>query len=91
MPRASRPPRKQRGRPLHERSTVKPQQKEDEQKRYDDMMAIYAAMIDQVDKNVGKLVAALRERGQLDNTLINAAIRVREKGTFYFFRVGDLA
>lgn len=41
-----------------------------EQKRYDDMMAIYAAMIDEIDKNVGKLVAALRERGQLDNTLI---------------------
>lgn len=43
---------------------------EKEQKRYDDMMAIYAAMIEEVDKNVGKLVAALRERKQLDNTLI---------------------
>jgi len=42
----------------------------EEQKRYDDMMAIYAAMIEEVDKNVGKLVAALRERKQLDNTLI---------------------
>jgi arylsulfatase len=42
----------------------------DEQKRYDDMMAIYAAMIDEVDQNLGKLVAALREREQLDNTLI---------------------
>lgn len=42
----------------------------DEQKRYDHMMAIYAAMIDEVDKNVGKLVAALDQRGQLDNTLI---------------------
>lgn len=42
----------------------------DEQKRYDDMMAIYAAMIDEVDKNIGKLLAALRERGQLENTLI---------------------
>jgi len=41
-----------------------------EQKRYDDMMAIYAAMIEEVDKNIGKLVAALREREQLDNTLI---------------------
>jgi arylsulfatase len=38
--------------------------------RYDDMMAIYAAMIEEVDKNVGKLVTALRQRGQLDNTLI---------------------
>ena len=42
----------------------------DEQKRYDDMMAIYAAMIEEVDRNIGKLVAALRERNQLDNTLI---------------------
>lgn len=42
----------------------------DEKTRYDDMMAIYAAMIDEVDKNVGKLVVELRERKQLDNTLI---------------------
>ncbi len=41
-----------------------------EQRRYDDMMAIYAAMIEEVDKNVGKLVDALKDRGQLDNTLI---------------------
>lgn len=40
------------------------------QQRYDDMMSIYAAMIDEVDKNVGKLVKALRQRRQLDNTLI---------------------
>ena len=43
---------------------------EAEQRRYDDMMAIYAAMIEEVDKNIGKLVAALKDRGQLDNTLI---------------------
>ncbi|TWU05629.1 arylsulfatase [Stieleria varia] len=42
----------------------------EQQKRYDDMMAIYAAMIDEVDRNVGKLVDGLRQRGQLDNTLI---------------------
>lgn len=43
----------------------------DERKdRYDHMMAIYAAMIEEVDKNVGKLVEALRQRDQLDNTLI---------------------
>ena len=34
------------------------------------MMAIYAAMIEEVDRNIGKLVDALRERNQLDNTLI---------------------
>ena len=43
---------------------------QEKQKRYDDMMAIYAAMIEEVDKNIGKLVVALRERKQLDNTLI---------------------
>ncbi|WP_182867164.1 arylsulfatase [Rhodopirellula sp. JC639] len=41
-----------------------------EKVRYDDMMAIYAAMIEEVDKNIGKLVDALRQRSQLDNTLI---------------------
>jgi arylsulfatase A-like enzyme len=34
------------------------------------MMAIYAAMIEEIDRNIGKLVAALEQRGQLDNTLI---------------------
>ena len=42
----------------------------DQQKRYDDMMAIYAAMIEEVDKNIGKLITELRERKQFDNTLI---------------------
>lgn len=42
----------------------------EQQRRYDDMMAIYAAMIEEIDKNIGKLVDALRDRGQLDNTLI---------------------
>ena len=41
-----------------------------EQLRYDDMMAIYAAMIEEIDKSIGDLVSALRERKQLDNTLI---------------------
>ena len=40
------------------------------QRRYDDMMAIYAAMIEEIDRNMGKLVAALRQREVLDNTLI---------------------
>lgn len=42
----------------------------EEQVRYDDMMAIYAAMIEEIDKSVGKLVAELKERGEYDNTLI---------------------
>ncbi len=43
---------------------------EDQQDEMDLRMAIYAAMIDRVDQNVGKLVAFLRERGILDDTLI---------------------
>ena len=33
-------------------------------------MALYAAMIDRVDQNIGKLLRALENRGQLDNSLI---------------------
>ncbi len=42
----------------------------DQQQRYDDMMAIYAAMVDEIDQSMGTLMTALRERKQLDNTLI---------------------
>jgi arylsulfatase len=41
-----------------------------EQERYDHIMAVYAAMIDCVDQSVGRLVAGLKERGMLDNTLL---------------------
>jgi arylsulfatase len=33
-------------------------------------MAVYAAMIDNMDQNIGKLVDALKESGDIDNTLI---------------------
>lgn len=33
-------------------------------------MAVHAAMIDRVDQGVGKLIKALEEKGELDNTLI---------------------
>ena len=33
-------------------------------------MAVYAAMIDRLDQNVGRLLQALRETGQLDNTAV---------------------
>jgi arylsulfatase len=33
-------------------------------------MAIYAAMIDRMDQNIGRVTADLRARGELDNTLI---------------------
>jgi arylsulfatase A-like enzyme len=37
---------------------------------FDHLMAIYAAMLDRLDRSVGTLVAGLKERGVLDNTLI---------------------
>jgi arylsulfatase A-like enzyme len=42
----------------------------EEQKRFDHLMATYAAVVNHMDKSVGDLVAGLRQRGVLDNTLI---------------------
>jgi arylsulfatase A-like enzyme len=47
-------------------STLTPEQ----QDRYDHIMAIYAAVVEHMDKAVGVLVEGLRQRGELDNTLI---------------------
>ncbi len=41
-----------------------------QRERFDAMMAVYAAAVARVDKSVGDLVAHLRERKMLDNTLI---------------------
>lgn len=38
--------------------------------RFDEIMSIYAACVAHIDTDVGRLVAALKERGVLDNTLI---------------------
>ncbi|HEX7378789.1 MAG TPA: arylsulfatase [Pirellulales bacterium] len=38
--------------------------------RFDQIMAVYAAMIDRIDFAMGTLVEGLRKRGALDNTLI---------------------
>jgi arylsulfatase A-like enzyme len=43
---------------------------EDKQDEMDLKMAVYAAMIDRVDQNIGKLVAHLNESKTFDNTLI---------------------
>jgi len=43
-------------------------------------MAVYAAMIEQVDANIGKVVARLEELGELDNTLI---MLVNDNGANY--------
>jgi arylsulfatase len=42
----------------------------DRKKRFDEMMATYAAMIECLDRSTGRLVAGLKERGMLDDTLI---------------------
>jgi len=43
----------------------------DEEKDKEDLrMSIFAAMIDRIDQNIGKLLKKLEETGQLDNTLI---------------------
>jgi arylsulfatase len=43
---------------------------EQAKERFDHIMAIYAAMIDRLDRSIGSLVAGLKDRGLLDNTLI---------------------
>jgi arylsulfatase A-like enzyme len=44
---------------------------DDEKKdRFDHLMATYAAVVSRLDRSVGTLVAALKERGEFDNTLI---------------------
>ena len=42
----------------------------EQQDRYDHIMAIYAAVLERMDRAVGALVDGLRARGELDNTLI---------------------
>jgi len=42
----------------------------EEQDRFDHIMAIYAAVMSRMDQSIGRLVAGLKERGELDNTLI---------------------
>jgi arylsulfatase len=42
----------------------------DEQDRFDHIMAIYAAVVERMDKAVGTLVEGLKQRGVLENTLI---------------------
>lgn len=43
---------------------------DDEKKRYDDIMAIYAAVISRLDKSIGDLVEGLKKRGVFDDTVI---------------------
>jgi len=41
-----------------------------QQDRFDHIMAIYAAVVEHMDRSVGRLVDALKQRGALENTLI---------------------
>lgn len=43
---------------------------EDQKKLWDLRMAVYAAMIDRMDQNIGRVVNSLAELGKLENTLI---------------------
>ncbi|MDO8540356.1 MAG: arylsulfatase [Opitutaceae bacterium] len=43
---------------------------EAERDRFDTIMAVYAACVSHIDTAVGRLVAGLKQRGELDNTLI---------------------
>lgn len=43
---------------------------EEKKKEMDLRMAIYAAMVDRMDQNIGKLMDYLRDEGMLDNTVI---------------------
>jgi arylsulfatase A-like enzyme len=42
----------------------------EQQDRYDLLMSIYAAVLERMDRAIGKLIDGLKERGELDNTLI---------------------
>jgi arylsulfatase len=42
----------------------------EEQDRFDHIMAVYAAVVHHMDKAIGDLVAGLKQRGVLENTLI---------------------
>ena len=43
---------------------------DEEKDRFDHLMSVYAAAVAHMDKAVGDLVAGLKDRGELDNTLI---------------------
>ena len=42
----------------------------EDKNKYDHLMAVYAAMIDNVDQNIGRVMTKLKEMGCFENTLI---------------------
>lgn len=65
---------------------------EDRQRLFSKYMSVYAAMVDNIDQNVGRLRAALEEMGEWENTLFvftsdNGGSREGERdGTSAYFR-----
>ncbi|WP_020529107.1 arylsulfatase [Flexithrix dorotheae] len=43
---------------------------EEEREGFETLMALYAAVIDRMDQGIGRVIKALEEKGELDNTLI---------------------
>ncbi|MET0269703.1 MAG: arylsulfatase [Sphingomonas sp.] len=64
-PKAAAHPLDFRGRPLGW-SQLSPEKKAEQAR----LMEIYAAMVDRMDENVGRVVAALKRTGEYDNTVI---------------------
>lgn len=56
--------------PRHENVPAWDELTEEEQDLWDEKMAVYAAMIDRMDQNIGRLREKLRELGQEQNTII---------------------
>lgn len=56
--------------PLNPKTTDWDSLTDEEKDRYDLQMAIYAAVIEEIDKSIGKILDWLEEKGELDNTLI---------------------
>ncbi len=63
----------------------------EEKQKWDLRMAVYAAMIDRMDQNIGRVVAQLQKMGELDHTLIlflsdNGGCHERIKNTGTYIR-----
>jgi len=56
--------------PRDERSPLWDTLTDEEKKKWDLRMAVYAAMIDRMDQNIGKVVSYLEKTGEINNTLI---------------------
>lgn len=42
----------------------------EEKKRSSRTMEVYAAMVDEMDENIGRVIAHLKSTGELDNTFV---------------------